>query len=114
MGKLTLPLDVYITRAAAYDLLLGADWLFAAQAVIKIPERHISFRLGSQSYDTVPLRCGPLRKQVLTTRLNPQYFLFPTEEEMPRLIDSEYESDSSSEWGDTDLESLEDFEEPLL
>ena len=36
VGKLTLPMDIYVTGANGYEMLLGNDWVYATQATFYI------------------------------------------------------------------------------
>ena len=66
VGKLTLPLDMCVTGARGYEMLLGNDWSFSAQATLHIGNKEMSFRLSRDHADTVPLRCGPIRRTSLS------------------------------------------------
>ena len=82
VGKLTLPLDMCVTGARGYEMLLGNDWLFSAQATLNIGSKEMSFRLSRDLLDIVPLRCGPIKRSSLSkSSKGKQMLLVPLEVE---------------------------------
>lgn len=55
VGKLTLPLNVCVTSATNYDLLIGNDWLSQASANLDWESATLHFLVGPSTVDTVPL-----------------------------------------------------------
>ena len=101
VGKLTLPLDMCVTGARGYEMLLGNDWLFSAQATLHIGSKELSFRLSRDLVDTVALRCGPIKRSSLSkSSKGKQCLLVPAVEEdleEDRILLEADEADESSE-----------------
>ena len=82
VGKLILPLDMYVTGASGYEMLLGNDWLYAAQATLHIGTKEMTFRLDRDVLDSITLRCGPLRRTAISKSATAaQCLLVPAEAE---------------------------------
>ena len=55
VGNLTLPIDVYVSPARTYNLLLGNNFLAAAEAQINFGTKELIYRQDMQNYEAVPL-----------------------------------------------------------
>ncbi|CAI5481536.1 unnamed protein product [Closterium sp. Yama58-4] len=72
VGKLTLPVDIAVTGANTYDMLLGQDLIYSANADILTSKGKIVYQ-GNTTDDSVPITTGPLGG---ATR--PSFVLFPS------------------------------------
>ncbi|KAK9805131.1 hypothetical protein WJX72_001062 [[Myrmecia] bisecta] len=59
VGTLTMPLDLQVTTADNYDMLLGNDWLQQAEASIDFKAKKLTFRLDRDHYDSVEIDMDP-------------------------------------------------------
>jgi len=55
VGKLTLPLDVYVTPANTYAMLLASDWLVNAEATLAFKTKKLYYRVNLTEHDSVPI-----------------------------------------------------------
>lgn len=62
---LTFPLDVYVSGAHSYDVLLGTDWLTQAQAEISFATSEMSFRIDPNVIGKIPIKVSPNRSGVV-------------------------------------------------
>ncbi|CAI5521996.1 unnamed protein product [Closterium sp. Naga37s-1] len=60
VGKLTLPVDIAVTGANTYDMLLGQDWIYSANADILTSKGKIVYQVNTTETDSVPITTGPL------------------------------------------------------
>ncbi|CAI7897997.1 unnamed protein product, partial [Closterium sp. NIES-53] len=60
VGKLTLPIDIAVTGANTYDMLLGQDWIYSANADILTSKGQIVYRVNTKETDSVPITTGPV------------------------------------------------------
>ncbi|CAI5997269.1 unnamed protein product [Closterium sp. NIES-65] len=60
VGKLTLPIDIAVTGANTYDMLLGHDWIYSANADIMTSKWQIVYRVNTKETDSVPITTGPV------------------------------------------------------
>ena len=66
VGKLTLPVDVHVTKATSYSILLGCDWLSQAGAVLDWDAKKLRFLVGPSEWDEVDIDYeGNLKLQFL-------------------------------------------------
>ena len=74
VGKLTLPVDVHVTKATSYSILLGCDWLSQAGAVLDWDAKKLRFLVGPSEWDEVDIDYeGNLKLQFLDFGpLNPE------------------------------------------
>eukprot|EP00884_Botryococcus_braunii_P002653 jgi/Botrbrau1/12389/Bobra.0084s0012.1 len=59
---LVIPIDVFVSGAASYDVLLGTDWLTQAHAEISFAIQEMSFRIEPQIMGRVPITVMPASK----------------------------------------------------
>eukprot|EP00884_Botryococcus_braunii_P020948 jgi/Botrbrau1/7537/Bobra.0019s0025.1 len=59
---LVIPIDVFVSGATSYDVLLGTDWLTQAHAEISFAKQEISFRIEPQIMGRVPITVMPASK----------------------------------------------------
>jgi transposase InsO family protein len=52
---LSIPLDVYVSGATTYDVLLGTDWLTQARAEISFDTSEMSFRIDNLMIGKIPI-----------------------------------------------------------
>ena len=55
VGNLTLPVDIYVSPARTYNLLLGNNFLAAAEAEINFGTKLLIYRRDLDTYEAVPL-----------------------------------------------------------
>ena len=55
VGSLTLPVDVYVSPAHTYSLLLGNNFLAAAEAQINFGSKELVYRRDVETFEAVPL-----------------------------------------------------------
>ena len=55
LGPVSLPVDVQVTRASNYSLLIGTDYLSMAGAVINLATRTLTVQVDPDSFATVPI-----------------------------------------------------------
>ncbi|CAI5485976.1 unnamed protein product [Closterium sp. Naga37s-1] len=60
VGKLTLPVDIAVTGANTYDMLLGQDWIYSANADILTSKGKIVYQVNTKETDSVPITTGPM------------------------------------------------------
>ncbi|CAI6007792.1 unnamed protein product [Closterium sp. NIES-65] len=60
VGKLTLPIDIAVTGANTYDMLLGQDWIYSANVDILTSKGQIVYRVNTKETDSVPITTGPV------------------------------------------------------
>ena len=56
VGNLTLPVDIYVSPARTYNLLLGNNFLAAAEAEINFGSKLLIYRRDLDTYEAVPLQ----------------------------------------------------------
>jgi hypothetical protein len=56
---LVIPIDVFVSGATSYDVLLGTDWLTQAHAEISFAKQEMSFRIEPQIMGRVPITVMP-------------------------------------------------------
>eukprot|EP00884_Botryococcus_braunii_P019069 jgi/Botrbrau1/5846/Bobra.0366s0027.1 len=59
---LVIPIDVFVSGATSYDVLLGTDWLTQAHAEISFAKQEMSFRIEPQIMGRVPITVMPASK----------------------------------------------------
>jgi hypothetical protein len=57
----TIPLDVYVSGATTYDVLLGTDWLTQAKAEISFEKSELTFRIDPHIVGKIPISVNPNR-----------------------------------------------------
>ncbi len=55
VGKLTLHLDVFVTPANSYSMLLASDWLVNAEATLIYKSKRLYYRVNLNDHDYVPI-----------------------------------------------------------
>jgi hypothetical protein len=59
---LVIPIDVFVSGATSYDVLLGTDWLTQAHAEISFAKQEMSFRIEPHILGRVPITVMPASK----------------------------------------------------
>jgi hypothetical protein len=59
---LVIPIDVFVSGATSYDVLLGTDWLTQAHAEISFAKQEMSFRIIPHILGRVPITVMPASK----------------------------------------------------
>lgn len=59
---LCIPIDVFVSGATSYDVLLATDWLTQAHAKISFAKQEMSFPIDPQLMGRVPIRVMPAGK----------------------------------------------------
>ena len=60
---LVIPIDVFVSGATSYDVLLGTDWLTQAHAEISFAKQEMSFRIEPHILGRVPITVMPASKR---------------------------------------------------
>lgn len=59
IGDLTLTIDVQVTQADCYSILVGYDYLYSAGANIELEKNRLSYRRDQDTRGSIPLRTVP-------------------------------------------------------
>lgn len=64
---LVIPLDVYVSGATTYDVLIGTDWLTQARAVISFDRAEMSVRIDPYTVGRIPILTVPKASSLYTS-----------------------------------------------
>ena len=122
VGDLTLPVDIYVSPARTYSLLLGNNYLAAVEAQINFGTRELIYRKDLNTYEAIPIeyvehagdqagkvqmsctaRFGKGKENIWLSQLIQP----PTFEELTEEDDPTYDSTVASE-GETEDEAEEE------
>ena len=109
----TIPIDVFVSGATSYDVLLGTDWLIQAHAEISFAKSEMTYRIDPQFMGRVPITVLPGGKN------RSQYCDFHTSEDQPGdpgdqpelTAEETIDPEETDEYPDEIASSMESFEE---
>jgi hypothetical protein len=116
---LVFPIDVFVSGATSYDVLLGTDWLTQAHAEISFAKSEMSFRIDPNILGRVPITVVPADKALRYCMFRPPVRLpgdpggpfaaLPPELPEPDLLIEESSSDATSVVSASQEDAAEDL-----
>jgi hypothetical protein len=116
---LVFPIDVFVSGATSYDVLLGTDWLTQAHAEISFAKSEMSFRIDPNILGRVPITVVPADKALRYCMFRPPVRLpgdpggpfaaLPPELPEPDLLIEESSLDATSVASASEEDAAEDL-----